>query len=220
MTIYGNPDPKKIKAIIFDFDETMYFSPTIKAEYNKYIKKTVMALSNLSEKETLCLMDKLGFTGGGEKRLSFTKTCECFGVSKHAWDEYRIKNFFEIDYAKATIAPNALYQNLGKKFALYIASNEVLDNVLHKAKRLGIELSPFKKIMAPTPKNLHPYSSKEQSFFAIQKLENCRFDEMLIIGDRYNVDIQPLEKLGGHGVLVKTTNDIVEFFETFLKENI
>ncbi|MBR2433024.1 MAG: HAD family hydrolase [Clostridia bacterium] len=215
MDIYGSPNPQKIKVIVFDFDETMYFSPSIKVEYNEYIKRTVMALSNLTEEETLLLMDKLGFTAGGEKRLSFTKNCESFGVSKHAWDEYRLKNFFEIDYSKAQIAPNALYQNLAKKYVLYIASNEVLDNVLHKAKRLGIDLAPFKEILAPSPKTLHTYQSKEQSFMAIQQKEGCHFDEMMMIGDRYNVDIKPLEDLGGHGVLVQNTNDIVSFFKSF-----
>ena len=220
MDIFGTPNHKKIKVIIFDFDETMYYSPSIKAEYNEYIKHTVMALSSLSEKKTLHLMDKLGFTAGGEKRLSFTKNCENFGISKRDWDNYRLNNFFEIDYTKAQIAPNALYQTLAKKYALYIASNEVLDNVLHKANHLGIDLSPFKQIMAPTPQTLHTYKDKKQSFLEIQKAEAFCFDEMLVIGDRYNVDIQPLEDLGGHGVLIKNTDEIVQFFENFLKDNI
>ena len=50
---------------------------------------------------------------------------------------------------------------------------------------------------------------------AIQQKEGCHFDEMMMIGDRYNVDIKPLEDLGGHGVLVQNTNDIVSFFKSF-----
>lgn len=218
MKIFGTPTPKKIKVVVFDFDETMYFSKSIKAEYNEYIKKTALALSNLSEKQVVDLMEELGFTSGGEKRLSFTTNCGKFGISKDDWNNYRLHNFFEIDASHAQIVPNELYKKLAKTHALYIASNEILDNVLHKAKRLGIDLAPFKQIFAPTPRTLQNYQSKQQSFLDIQKIEGCKFDEMLVIGDRYNVDIQPLEELGGHGVLVKNTDEIVEFFETFFKD--
>ena len=97
---------QNIKAIIFDFDETMYYSPTIKQYYIAYIKRTLKTLSSLSDEDIVFLMDKYGFTSGGEKRVSFGKNCENFGVTKEQWNNYRIKNFFQIDYYNAVTAKN------------------------------------------------------------------------------------------------------------------
>ena len=219
MKIYGNPDLSKIKTIIFDFDETMYYSPTVHEAYVAYIKKTVMKLTGKDEAEVLSLMDKYGFTSTGEGRVSFGKNCEKFGVTKEQWDGYRITDFFQIDYSTAKIVPNVVYKMLALKYSLYVVSNEVYDNVLYKAEKLNVDLSPFTKIYAPTVDQLKNYLTKSDVYKLIREKEQCAFDEMLVIGDRYAVDIQPLEELGGNGVLIKNVDDITEFFADYGKEN-
>ena len=216
MKVYGNLDLSKIKTIIFDFDETMYYSSTVREKYVEYIKKTILTLSSLDEKTADELMAKYGFTADGETRVSFGKNCEKFNVTKQQWDNYRIKNFFQIDYNNACTAPNELYQNLSKHFNLYIVSNEIYDNVLFKAKKLNIDLTPFKKVFAPTLKILNNYCTKSDVYKNIKQIEDCQFEEIMVVGDRYNVDIQPLEELGGKGLLVKHTDEICDFFVDYL----
>ena len=212
MKTYGNPDLSTTKVIIFDFDETMYYSPTIKQTYIKYIKNTILTLNPMSEQEAMSLMDKHGFTSCGEKRISFGKNCEKFGVTKEQWDSYRIDNFFQIDYSNASIVPNKLYALLSKKYNLYIVSNEVLDNLRYKADKLHINLAPFKKVYAPTKQQLRNYCTKSDVYKQIKEREHCEFSEMIVVGDRYNVDIQPLEELGGSGVLSCHVTEIEEYF--------
>ena len=57
---------QNIKAIIFDFDETMYYSPTIKQYYIAYIKRTLKTHVKLKhwyyEKDCIdCIIISHGF---------------------------------------------------------------------------------------------------------------------------------------------------------------
>lgn len=217
MQLYGNFIPKKVKIIAFDFDETMYYSNNIKEFYIKYILKTVMTLTGRSEKESMELLDKYGFTSGGDKRIGFGKNCEKFGVTIHQWNDYRIKNFFQIDYANAKTVSNELYKELAKRYKLYIISNEVLENLHFKADKLSIDLSPFTKIYAPTTDNVLNYNSnKKEVFEKIREENNCLFEEIFAIGDRYAVDIEPLVELGGNGLLINRVDEIENFWKVNL----
>lgn len=206
-----------LKVIIFDFDETMYFCETLKESYIDFIKTAITSLSNNTEEKALELMEQYGFMKRGESRISFGKNCDKFGVLKDDWDRYRVKNFFQFDYANAKIVDNNLYKKLSKSYSLYIVSNEVLENLKYKAEKLGIDLSPFKNIFAPKIDEVLTYSNtKKQVYEKIKQIENCHFDQMIVIGDRYSVDIEPLVELGGKGLLVKHTDEIENFIETCL----
>ena len=124
-----------------------------------------------------------------------------------------IENFFQIDYSDASIVSNDLLAKLAGKYNLYIVSNEVLSNVEYKAQRLGIDLSSFNKVFAPTPEILKNYVTKCEVYKQIRAINNCAFDEMIVVGDRYEVDIKPLEELGGSGILSSHPDEIEKFFE-------
>lgn len=206
----------KIKVIIFDFDETMYTSSTIKEYYVKYIKQTLTDLTSLSEKEILTLMEKYGFMSNGKERISFGKNCEKFGVTKEQWNNYRIDNFFQIDYKNAVTSNNEIYEKLSKLKKLFIVSNEVKENLVYKAKMMNIDLKPF-TIYAPLKKDVLTYKSNKEDCYR-KIIEECQVssDEVLVVGDRYNVDILPLENLGGHGILINNAKQIEDIF----KENV
>lgn len=209
---------QNIKAIIFDFDETMYYSPTIKQYYIAYIKRTLKTLSSLSDEDIVFLMDKYGFTSGGEKRVSFGKNCENFGVTKEQWNNYRIKNFFQIDYDNAVTAKNSTYSELAKSYKLFIVSNEVKENLLYKAKRMKIDLRPFTEIIAPNVDNVLEYKSdKTIAYSNLITKYKLNPKEVLVVGDRYEVDIKPMETLGGSGILVKQANEIDHIFKNWVK---
>lgn len=216
MKTYGNIDINQLKAIIFDFDETMYSSDTIKEEYQEYIKRTVMSLSNHNEAETMKLMKEYGFLSDGNERVSFGKNCEKFGISKKCWDNYRVNNFFKINFNNAKVVNNDLYKELSKICKLYIVSNEIKDNVIFKAEKLNIDLSNFTKIYAPTIETMHNYHTKKDNYLNIGEVLSCNSDEMCVIGDRYNVDILPMLEIGGKGLLISNVDEI----STFIKKSI
>lgn len=217
MTLFQFEGFDRIRAVIFDFDETLYISPTLKQSYINYVKQTVMDLSDRTESEAMALLDRYGFTAGGDKRVSFGANCEKFGIPKQKWDAYRVDHFFQIDYDTAITVDPQLLSALAKRFRLFLVSNEVEQNLRFKAEKLHIDLSPF-TVRAPKPEELSHYLSKEQVYRQIQDQLGCGFPAMMAVGDRFHVDLEPLLLLGGAGAEVHHPDEIKALFRPALKE--
>jgi len=207
---------KDLKVIIFDFDETMYYSSNIREYYIEYIKTTLKNLTNYSERKILELMNEHGFTSGGETRASFGKNCLKFGVTPEQWNGYRINNFFQIDYKTAEVVDNKVLKELSRKYKLYIVSNEIYENIQFKAEKLGIDLSIFTLLAPKKSEVLDNKFVKQEVYEYILNENDIKASQAIVFGDRYHVDIQPLENLGGKGVLVKHPREI----ENYIKENL
>lgn len=212
---HGN-DLQNIKLIIFDFDETLYSSPTAQIYYENFIKKAILDLSNYTEEQALKIMNDFGFTKRGENRVSFGSNCEKFGIKKNAWNTYKLNHFFEVDYSNTSTVSDQLLNELKKRFKLALVSNEIFENIEYKAEKLNINLSIFNKIYAPTKQNIDNfYKNKQEIYSVLSKDFATTPQEAFAIGDRYKVDILPLINLGGAGVQIENTNEVNEF----LKQN-
>lgn len=111
---------KNVKVLVFDFDETLYYSPDVREYYIKYIKSTILNLSSLTEMETDSLMKEVGFTMENKASPSFSSSCERFGIQKNAWDNYRIDNFFQINYKNAESIDNNILRKLSTHYPMYV----------------------------------------------------------------------------------------------------
>lgn len=209
----------EVKVIIFDFDETMYYSPNIRNDHLHFIKKTIMRLGKKSEKQAEKLMRDTGFTAENKKGGSFSSQLSVFGIEKKDWDDYRTKNYYGPAPSETEIVPNFLYKKLSKVFSTYIVSNEIMSNLKEKALKNNIDLTAFKEIYAPKPEEASCYPVKKELYKIIQDREEVKFDEILVVGDRLKVDIVPMLELGGSGVLVKNVQEVSELIEQLLSKN-
>ncbi|MGD9901270.1 MAG: HAD family hydrolase [Spirochaetales bacterium] len=207
-----------IKAIIFDFDKTLYFSKDLDDYYTKFIKDTIVKLGGYNEEEALKIMEEYGFIGD-KKRPSFAKTCCNFGISKESWDAYRIENFFEFDYENADVVSNATLQRLAQKYPLFLVSNEVKKNLITKANKLNIELSHFSNIFAPDATEIDTYPTKKEIYKLIGDNLNLTYNSLFAIGDRLLVDVQPLLELGGSGIIITHPDQINEICDEIIKKS-
>ena len=219
MNIHNLNEDFLVKAVVFDFDETMYYSPTQNDAYVRYISNAILNLSNFTENKAKEIIKEFGFDKVGQARVSFGKNCEKFGIRQSAWNEYKIDNFFEIDYDNATIVPNNLYFELSQKLPIFIVSNEIKENLLYKASKLKIDLLPFKNIYAPTKANPIMIEKKDMMLQIINTL-NIEKNNLLAIGDRYNVDIKPCVELGGAGIEVCDTQEVEKIIKYILSERL
>jgi FMN phosphatase YigB (HAD superfamily) len=208
---------KNIKAIIFDFDKTLYFSENLEQYYANFIKKTIMTLGNYTENEAVHLMEEWGFTGD-KKTPSFAKVCTNFGISKESWDNYRVEQFFEFDYENADTVKNKTLQKLASYYPLFLVSNEVKGNLITKAEKLSINYTIFQKIYAPSKEELNTYPTKKQIYDTIIKSLNIKPNEVFSVGDRLLVDVQPLLELGGSGFVITHPSEIDDIAEELFKE--
>lgn len=207
---------KNITIIVFDFDETLYYSDTALLSYINFIKQAILSLSTHTEEEANKIIHQYGFDSRGENRVSFGKNCENFGVKKQDWEEYKKDHFFEVDYNNSKIVDNSLIKKLSKKYTCLILSNELYENIQYKAKKLGIELSSFDRIYAPTKSSTEPCLSKKEIYTQISKEYNTPYKRIFAIGDRYQVDIKPLVELGGFGAQISNTEELNNLLKTLL----
>jgi FMN phosphatase YigB (HAD superfamily) len=218
MERYFNTKKPKIKAIVFDFDETLYFSPNTRKLYIRYIKNTVMSLGGHDESRATQLMEELGFTESNKASPSFRASCGHFGITKQQWDRYRIDNFFEIDYENAQTVSLSTLKRLKKTYPLFIASNEVKENVQKKAAKMNIDLSVFDEIYAPQKEEINNYIDKKNIYLTIAKKLGIETENLLVVGDRYKVDAEPMLQIGGNAVIIKRPDEI-DTLETILSLN-
>lgn len=207
---------KNIKAIIFDFDKTLYFSNNLEEYYANFIKKTIVTLGNYNEMEAQKIMEEWGFVGE-KKTPSFAKVCSNFGISKESWDAYRVENFFEFDYDNADIVNNKTLETLSMHYPLFLVSNEVKQNLITKAQKLGIHYTLFQEIFAPNVDTLNTYPTKKEVYANIIKSLNIQPNEIFSVGDRLLVDVQPMLELGGSGFVIKHPSEIDEIAHELLQ---
>ncbi len=207
---------KKLKIIVFDFDETLYYHPRALEFCVEFIKNAICSLSSRNGDEAMKIIREYGFDRRGEKRVSFGKTCGKFGIDEKAWDEYKLSHFFEVDYDGADTVDNKLLIELAKKYTLVILSNELYENIIYKSERLEIDLSVFDRIYAPSVADGGHSVDKKESFKKICEDYGAEPDELFALGDRYQVDVAPLVELGGAGVQISSVADAENIIKTKL----
>ena len=99
MENYIKTSLKDIKVIIFDFDETLYYSSNIRDYYINYIFNTIKTLTKVkdwTDDDILNKMAEIGFTKENKTSPSFTSSCNNFGVEREDWNNYKIDNTSKI----------------------------------------------------------------------------------------------------------------------------
>lgn len=207
---------KSIKSIIFDFDETLYYSETMQDEYINFIKNSVMDLTGQSEDKVVSLMSEIGFVKDNQSRPRMRNSVVHFGSSIEAWDKYRENHFFIPDASKIISVNNESLAKLKQLFSLSIVSTEMVANIKTKAEKYNIDLSNFKYIYGST--SYETTTEKSTFYKEIISKEEITPKEVVVIGDRFKVDIQPLLDMGGNGILIKTNKDLEQAIKFLLKQ--
>lgn len=213
----------EIEVIIFDFDETLYYCPNAQTLYTDYLTRAILDLSYSTtiKKHVAEELTRRGYLGDKAERPSFSEHCEeYFSIYQPEWEAYKKKHFFEPDYSLSTIVDNGVLHKLSQKHVLILVSNEIIDNIAYKAQKLGIDLSVFARIYAPTRD--HPTGEpKDEIYRRIINTYLLDGTQIYSVGDRYHIDIEPLLRRGGAGLLVDNTADTTKFLaEKFLSEKL
>ena len=193
----------EIRVIIFDFDGTLYQTPNYKAEYIRYLLGVIddLSYSDSVKKNPLKYLEQYGFINDDELP-SFTENCEeFFSVYKPELDEYKLTHFYQPDYKNVITMSNEFLRKLQTQSHLVLVSNEVRENIEYKAEKLGIDLSVFDNLYCPSV----AFPKCHTKYEIYKKIVNNYLadgTEIYAVGDRYKVDIEPLLKLGGAGLLV------------------
>lgn len=182
-------------------------------EYFLFIKNAIVSLAKVSEKEAQKRMNMQGFVKNNKAMPRMRDSYEAFGFTQEMWDIYRKDNFFFPKEKINTVDESLIFQ-IHEKFGTSIVTTEVYDNLIIKAKQYKIDLENFDEI----------YSSDMDSmdidkFTTYQQLIS-KYDspnQVLVIGDRYHVDLVPMIKLNGNAVLVKNVKQLNKLLKKLLR---
>jgi len=210
-----NFNKEDCKIIIFDFDETLYYSPTIRQYTINYQKQAITSLTNKTEQEADELMKKYGYTLENKHAEAFGNSIQYFGITEPAWDNFKKEHLFLVPKEGIQTVPNEIFKSLSKKYKLYIVSREFFENIGKKADLYGIDLSNFDDIFCPKAEdNYYTPKSKTVYYNNIIQENNCKPENVVVIGDRYKVDILPLQEIGGNGIQIQTRDDLEQALKT------
>lgn len=202
-----NPRCKVIKAIAFDFDDTLY-EGIIWNGWETYCKESIMTmLGNISPKEMQGILKKYN----KKNELNSHDVVEILngeGIDLEAWNIQQRDFPFERDFSKARAIGNKKLREFARHFSIYCVTNNVPSDFARTADKLGIDVGVFKKIFFNDC--LKGDCSKFTRYKEILKLENIKPHELLVIGNDYTVDIVPAKQLGAHTLHIYGPNFDIE----------
>lgn len=202
----------EIKILIFDFDGTLYTLHSYSKQYYNYCLKAVKDMGGDIDKfsKLAPFEETYDKTKGG----SLSDAIEKLGISRKKWNEYRNKNIFQVDFKDAEVIPSDVLKKLSEKYKLYLVSNKTKEPLRHFTDLLDIDLTPFSEVYSR--EDLPDKYGKEYSYKKIAVLNNVDYSNILVIGDIYYLDIEPILKLGGSGIMVESMNDYKEILKILI----
>ena len=191
---------KGLKAIIFDFDNTLY-KDIDWLNYNEFVVENVRKIfAYLTDEEFENLLKKHNFNGDRVIE-SFAKIClEELGSTKKFWNFVKdIK--FDGDYSHVKLFPRQILEELSKKYTLFILSNSSVDNIKYVSKQINLDLRFFTKIY--DNKFKEDDLTKARSMKDILNESQIKPQQILMVGDSIVHDLIPAKSLGMKVMLIE-----------------
>lgn len=196
-----------IKAILFDMDGTLYFSPVIR---NKFAEAAIQTLADFKEwsletaqQEIEATRERLKVQYGSS--VPYTLTLRTFGIPIEVWHEQNIAYFDPRDFLDPDPSLRASLKMLKGKYILAVLTN----NNCTQAERTLEALDVKDMFNAVFTYNSFKLLKPDPEFYeqAVSQL-NVAITECCVVGDRYDVDLKPAKDLGMCVLEVKGPEDI------------
>lgn len=187
----------KIKCVIFNFDDTLYYGINWAFWYRMVGEWFDKHFENLSFEEKKTLLKKYGVRYRKQNfKLSDNVLCklliETEGSAK-PWLEYRDKLEMHTEEKKGKAISKKELKRFAKLGKLYIVSNSRLANIKQTAEYYNIDLSLFEKIYVNDYDTKN--TSKDKYFKEIMYENNLQPENVLVIGSSKQQDILPAKRL-------------------------
>lgn len=179
-----------IKTIIFDFDSTIY----VGAEWEKWVYYVEQCFMSF-------LKDKKKYDEIKEKYKISIETNPRKMVNIAKQEKFEAENVLEFlkscvflhDLDKLNFLSNDFFEVLKEKCSLYIVSMSLENHINFYLDSFQINKENFKGIISMD--FVDETKSKGNNYQDIMKNENVQPQEILVVGDNFEVDILPAEKL-------------------------
>jgi len=208
MKTYLNHKPVKI--ILFDVDGTFYPAIFYIRVYYKFLLDTLYKFEGLKEDKARELLSDYGiYDYFDPEAKSGTDFMVSRGMTLEEWNEYRTKYYVLTGFKNQSHVTMDVLESLAASYPLYIVSNNELNILLDMFNEMDIDPHIFTKMYTSIDMQDHGKKLKKDVIFKrVHDETGIDYENMLAVGDRYAIDIEPLISLGGQGIQVDTPEEI------------
>lgn len=199
---------KGIELIVMDFDGTIYSNTLY---MNKYYNFAVTVLKDyygytIDEAQKILLDNKI-YPNATSANGSVTQLMLKMGMGLEEWNLYREKCFrIKMHLSDSKIVNKEVLYEIAKTFPIFLLTNNTLNVVRELLENMNISEKIFEKIITADDDNYR--GDKLEGIKMISKISGIKLQNILSVGDKFCVDIEPFIKIGGNGFLVEDPKDI------------
>jgi HAD superfamily hydrolase (TIGR01549 family) len=153
-----------------------------------------------------------------EPQASVSALMVKLGVPLEEWNRYRDERLSLADQISYDRTLEVTVRQLSAHFRLVINTNNTRHITNRILVKLGLSKCNFSLIV--TSDSEMPVKPRSASFLYVADQLRTNPKEMLSVGDRYEVDIEPLLALGGSGVVVTGPEEIPCIAKELLPQNV
>lgn len=196
-----------IKAIIFDLDGTLYKSPEIYQKFADAAYYTFTKLKNLPLEEAKKLLEERREELKRERgyAVPYTLALISYGIPIEVWHKENIKFFNAGDYLVKDRKLKDEITRLKTKYKLAVLTNNNKTQTDRILKAIGLE-GQFDYVF--TYESFRLIKPNPEIFKIVAQKMKMKFNECLMVGDRFDVDLIPAQKLGMQTIEAKGPEDI------------
>jgi len=199
---------KRITAIIFDLDGTLYTNRGLADEIQRVAAAAVALQLQITaaEAEARLSAAKAALTAASGCETTLSAACERLGGDIKALHSYLAENIEPEKYLARDDRVVEMLARLGKKFALYIYTNNNLSLTDRIMRAIGIH-GLFAAVFS-----VENFWRAKPDRLALAKLLaaiGAEPAECLFVGDRYDVDLRLPEEHGSSIFLVQTVDELL-----------
>lgn len=199
---------KEIAAIGFDLDNTLYYqtddiSQAIKDDVCVKVAKRLNQGVQETRERFFLLYNELGSANRSLVKMGIPDKETALAIVNRAVSDAGIEDHLSIDTAQVSIM-----QRLREKYKLFLVTNSFEDSALRKLNALGIDPGLFSVSLFGESS----YSREDGSAFEyVSKKLGIAHHEMVFVGDRSKVDIEPASELGIRTVIIHGSSKYADY---------
>ncbi|MBN1688262.1 MAG: HAD hydrolase-like protein [Candidatus Omnitrophica bacterium] len=203
----SSESPNRIELLIFDLDGTLHDSPLLEEAYKQSAYRLYQERfgGSLQDAEKMVEARRIRIRGP-QRHEGQTEALESFGISYPEIAEYYERLASDVPkYVSPNSVLEKVLESLSQKYYLVVATNAPERIARTVLAALGVS-DLIENVYARNQTGFH--KPDRRLYELIGKDFRVARDQIVVVGDRDQVDLGPARELGMHGVLVANPDDL------------
>ncbi|MBO6047116.1 MAG: HAD family hydrolase [Erysipelotrichaceae bacterium] len=205
-----------IRAICFDVDGTFYPAEFYLKTYYEFLIDSLKVYYDYTREQSIKALTDYGIYNYYDPVNSRSGTDFMIntGIPADEWNAYRDIHYRLRGFKQTTTVDVELLKDLKKDYLLFVVSNNTPDVIEETLGEMEVDLDIFDYIYTSIDLFVDDHKvTKDHVYKRIHDTYDIAYEEMIGVGDRYIIDLDPLVQLGGNGLLVEGPEELIALKE-------